>query len=130
MDSIRSTIDNLFVPKDGLYYQAQSLINTFDSDGDGRINIEGLRASGGNAMLLGAPGRGFAAADELGNGNGVATIREVRNYLKRFDYDGSRELDGLEMLNVYGSAFIGGSIFGGGASGGARQAEQGASSIG
>lgn len=137
MDTIRTTMDNLFVPKDGLYYQAKDLIGAFDSDGDGRINIEGLRQSGGNALLLGTPGRGFAAADEGGNGNGVATIREVRNHLKQFDtgngFDpasiGDRYLDGIEMLRMIGDAAIGG-LFRGGGGEAPGQALRGAESVG
>lgn len=127
---MRRTFDSLFVPKDGLYYQAKDLIDAFDSDGDGRINVEGLRNSGGDLMLLGAPGRGFAAADEGGNGNGVATLREVRNHLKQFDtgngFDpasvGDRYLDGIELLRLAADSFLPG-LFSGTRGGGESLAQ-------
>lgn len=94
IDSVRFQIDNLFVPRDELFDQARGIVDQFDDDGDGRINIAGLRATAG------VTGHGFAAADEIGNRNGTATVKEVRNLLKPFDDDRDDRVQGLEWLSL------------------------------
>lgn len=104
-------IDNALVPKDGLYDQARDVIAHFDKDGDTRINVSAL--TGDNTPppgILGIAGRGFHAADDRGNGNGYASIREVRNVLKGYDTGnpfspdsaGDKHIDGIELLRLLG----------------------------
>lgn len=135
ISGVRSFMDNLFVPRDGLYRQAQELIAQHDSDGDGRINVAAV--TGGPQIqlpfvgdLLNAPGRGFEAADRAGNGDGVATVREVRNLLKRYDVGSSARpdaggdgtLDGVEGLRMM--AELTAPAANGAAAGASRGAEQ------
>lgn len=110
IDSVRSIFDNLFVPKDGLYHQARDLIAQHDPDGNGRVDVAAIQSGERTPLpgLLGVPARGFARADALGNGDGQATVREVRAFLQRYDTGtdwnptaaGDKTIDGLELLRL------------------------------
>jgi hypothetical protein len=107
---IRTTLENLFVPKDGLYDQARELVAGNDPDGDGRIDVSAIHSGERTPPpgLFGITGRGFARADAEGNGDGQASIKEVRALLKQYDtgadWDpsaaGNKSIDGLELLRL------------------------------
>lgn len=136
-------IMDFFTPKDGLYRQAEQLISQYDTNGDGKLDLNAMQATGGGAYLFGVPGRSFVIADMEGNGNGVLTKRELRSHMKQFDVGNifnpyganDKQLDGFEMARMYASDMLGG-IFGrsnnnrgGYAFGGGAQAVSGVSSI-
>lgn len=110
INGVRSFFDNLFVPRDGLYDQAKKVIADNDPDGDGRVDVRAIQSGERTPPpgLFGITSRGFARADQEGNGNGVATIREVRNFLKKYDtgadWDpslaGNKTIDGIELLRI------------------------------
>jgi hypothetical protein len=112
IDGVHRFMDNLFVPKDGLYHQAKDLIAQHDPDGDGRVDVSAIQ-SGQNTPppgLFGITSRGFAAADAAGNGDGQATVKEVRAFLARYDTGndwepgaaGDKQIDGVELLRLLG----------------------------
>lgn len=110
IDGVRTFFDNLFVPRDGLYDQARQVIADNDPDGNGRIDVSAIQSGERTPPpgLFGITSRGFARADAEGNGDGQATIREVRNLLKQYDdgadWDpslaGNRTIDGVELLRL------------------------------
>ena len=110
IDGVRHFMDNLFVPKDGLYRQAQDLIAQHDPDGDGRVDVSAIQSGERTPPpgLFGITSRGFAKADELGNGDGQVTVREARSFLARYDtgndWDpgaaGDKQIDGVELLRL------------------------------
>ncbi len=112
INSIRNAFENLFVPHDGLYDQAKSIIANHDPDGDGRVDVSAFQ-SGEHIPppgLFGITSRGFARADADGNGDGQATVKEVRALLKKYDtgtaWDpskaGDKTIDGVELLRLLG----------------------------
>lgn len=111
-DGIRRFMDNLFVPRDGLYNQARDLIAQQDPDGDGRVDVSAIQSGERTPPpgLFGITSRGFAKADELGNGDGQVTIREARAFLARYDTGndwapgaaGDKQIDGVELLRLLG----------------------------
>lgn len=119
IDGVRSFFDNLFVPRDGLYHQAKQVIADHDPDGDGRVDVRAIQSGERTPPpgLFGITSRGFARADEEGNGNGVATVREVRNLLKKYDtgadWDpslaGNKTIDGVELLRLLSDLWMPGS---------------------
>lgn len=105
--NVLTSVNDFFVPRDGLRHQAQDLITTYDTDGNNTINVDALREDQHITLpgFFGAGARSFTRADAEGNGNGVATLREVRNLLKQYDTGnvvpgtaGDRHLDGIEIL--------------------------------
>lgn len=110
IDSVRNVFDNLFVPRDGLYTQAKDLIAQHDPDGDGRVDVGAIQSGERTPPpgLFGITSRGFAAADAQGNGDGQASVKEVRALLKRYDdgadWDpslaGNKLIDGIELLRL------------------------------
>jgi hypothetical protein len=110
IDGFRHMLDNLFVPKDGLYQQARDVIAQNDPDGDGRVDVSAIQSGERQPPpgLFGITSRGFAQADALGNGDGQATVKEVRALLKRYDtgadWDpslaGNKTIDGVELLQL------------------------------
>lgn len=99
ISSIKNTFENLFVPRDGLYDQSKILIGQNDGNGDGRINLAGLR-DGAQVPPGGITDRGFIAADNLGNKDGYASVKEVRAYLKPYDASGDSRVEGVELLTL------------------------------
>jgi hypothetical protein len=71
-----------FVPKDTLYRQAQDLIQQADVDGDGVLD---LNDKAQRDKLDDLHRKGFLLADSLGWQNGVVSVRELRNGLKKYD---------------------------------------------
>ncbi len=110
IDGIRNAFDNLFVPHDGLYDQARELIRNNDPDGDGKVDVSAIQSGERQPPpgLFGITSRGFALADSQGNGNGQATVKEVRALLKQYDtgvdWDpsaaGNKSIDGFELLRL------------------------------
>ena len=110
IDSIRNVFDNLFVPHDGLYAQAKDLIAQHDPDGDGRVDVSAIQSGERTPPpgLFGITSRGFARADAEGNGDGQASVKEVRALLKQYDtgadWDpsvaGNKMIDGVELLRL------------------------------
>ncbi len=110
IDNVRTFFDNLFVPHDGLYDQAKQLIAQNDPDGNGRVDVSAIQSGERTPPpgLFGITSRGFARADSDGNGDGQATVREVRNLLKQYDtgvdWDpskaGDKRVDGVELLRL------------------------------
>lgn len=111
IDRIRSTIDNLFVPRDGLYDQAREIMQQTGADRDGRISLQ--RYADGSTQplpgLLGVYDRGFITADrQYGNGDGYASTKEVRKLLQAYDVGDplqqagadDKRVDGVEMLKL------------------------------
>ncbi|MCW2972615.1 MAG: hypothetical protein JWN72_888 [Thermoleophilia bacterium] len=105
--NVLASVNDFFVPRDGLRQQAQDLISIYDVDGDNRINVTTGREDQHVTLpgFFGAGARSFVRADAGGNDNGVATLREVRNLLKQYDTGnvlpdtaGDRHLDGIEVL--------------------------------
>jgi hypothetical protein len=112
IDGVRNFFDNLFVPHDGLYRQARDLIAQHDPDGNGRVDVSAIQSGERTPPpgLFGITSRGFARADDEGNGDGQSSVREVRNLLKQYDtgndWDpskaGDRTIDGVELLRLLG----------------------------
>jgi hypothetical protein len=110
LDGIRNAFDNLFVPHDGLYDQARELIKNNDPNGDGKVDVSAIQSGERQPPpgLFGITSRGFAQADAEGNGNGQATVKEVRALLKQYDtgvdWDpssaGNKSIDGFELLRL------------------------------
>lgn len=110
IDGVRNFFDNLFVPRDGLYRQAKELIAQHDPDGNGRVDVSAIQSGEHTPPpgIFGITTRGFVRADSDGNGNGQASIREVRNLLKQYDTgngwdpskSGDRTIDGVELLRL------------------------------
>ena len=110
IDGIRNAFENLFVPHDGLYDQARELIANNDPDGNGRVDVSAIQSGERQPPpgLFGITSRGFALADSEGNGDGQASVKEVRALLKRYDtgvdWDpssaGNRSIDGFELLRL------------------------------
>jgi len=132
---IRLSLDTLFVPKDGLYDQAKQLIVDNDHDGNGRVDVSAV-ANGSVTPppgLCGITTRGFAAADAVGNGDGQASVREVRAFLQTYDtgngWDasaaGDKRIDGVELLRLLGELNVGTP----GTRTGSRQAMRGAAQV-
>ena len=110
LNGIRNTFENLFVPHDGLYDQARELIANSDPDGDGKVDVAGIQSGERQPPpgLFGITSRGFAQADAEGNGDGQASVKEVRALLKQYDtgvdWDpgsaGNKSIDGFELLRL------------------------------
>jgi hypothetical protein len=110
IDGVRNFFDNLFVPRDGLYDQARNVIAQHDPDGNGRVDVSAIQSGERTPPpgLFGITSRGFARADSDGNGDGQASVREVRNLLRKYDtgadWDpglaGNKTIDGVELLRL------------------------------
>lgn len=110
IDSVRNVFENIFTPHDGLYAQAKDLVAQHDPDGDGRVDVSAIQSGERTPPpgLFGITSRGFAAADEQGNGDGQASVKEVRAFLKQYDtgadWDpslaGNKLIDGVELLRL------------------------------
>jgi hypothetical protein len=108
ISNIITKVDNFFVPHDGLRDQAAELIADYDGNGDSKIDVGALQEDKRAALpgFFGTAVRSFAGADEAGNGNGSASLREVRNLLKTYDTGdgtadttGNKHLEGVELLH-------------------------------
>jgi hypothetical protein len=103
---IQNGIDNLFLPKDQLTDQAKGIVEHWDSDGDGVIDVKALAASTAQLPpddINRVAAAGLFDADAQRNGNGYATVKEVRKVLEQFDVNGAegtgdKVLDGVELL--------------------------------
>jgi hypothetical protein len=97
------TFGSILVPHDQMYDQAKTMIAEHDVDGDGVINLndEAQRQS-----LNPLFGKGFRYADKLGWNNGVVSLRELRNGMKRYDTEGgipagpNGAIQGSEWINI------------------------------
>ncbi|MCW2924863.1 MAG: hypothetical protein JWM98_2267 [Thermoleophilia bacterium] len=102
ISSIKNTFENMFVPHDGLYSQAKDAVGQADADGDGKVNVLALGSGtqsppNGN---FGITDQGYIAADNFGDGDGFASVKEIRNYLKSYDETGDKRVEGAELLTL------------------------------
>ena len=78
--------------------------------GDGRVDVSAIQSGQVTppAGLFGITSRGFARADSEGNGDGQASVKEVRALLKQYDVGngwdpgtaGDKAIDGVELLRL------------------------------
>ena len=92
IDSIKTTFENLLVPRDGYYDQAKELM----AGAGGGSSADVLGLDGGASAQAGA----LIAADNLGNRDGKATLKEVRAFLQPYDEAGDGRVDGAELLQL------------------------------
>lgn len=116
---IRGFFDNLTMPKDGLANQAKEIVRGNDINGNGNIDLdnpdEGTQLGWFGATIDARAG--FEFADRNGNGDGRASVKEIRSVLSRYDtgvpWDPSSArngiLDGIEWLPVFRDFVRGGS---------------------
>jgi hypothetical protein len=108
LDFLRSIPDRFLMPHDGLYHQARQIVGLYDHDRNGvvdsaRENELHRRTPWGSTVTA---RQGLVAADQLGDGDGRTSVREVRNLLKHYDVGtplmpgsaGNGALEGTEWL--------------------------------
>ena len=85
------TFGELFVPHDNLYTQAKKIITNVDVDGDGVIDMDDPKQRGSfNDFFR----KGFLYVDSLGWNNGVVSVRELRNTMRKYDVSGDPKTGG------------------------------------
>ena len=107
----RSVVNAVTVPHDGVGDQARDILARADTNGDKVVPLddasEGYATINGSAATLDIR-RGIAFADQIGNQDGRATLREIRSALLRYDTGapgdpesvGNHHIEGFEWAQL------------------------------